>query len=105
MWQRVQVFAFALSGNFEKCVRQELAQRDLMVECHRPGVLIARGLLGPAILAVCRAARLALGEESGRAQSARALFRAASDDRETCVRSKPLKIPIAGHALNERIPA
>jgi len=105
MWQRVQAFAFALSGNFERCVRREIGRRDLTIECHRHGILIARGLLGPTVAALYQAARLALGKEPGRVQSARALFRAASGDRETCVRGKPLKIPIAGHALNERIPA
>jgi len=87
MRQRVRLFVFSFSAIFESCVRQEIARRDLMIECRRPGVLMARGLLGPTILAVCRAARLALGGESNRAQSAKALFRAASGLPETGVRA------------------
>jgi len=107
MWQRVQLFAFVLSGNFEKCVRQEIARRDLMIESRRPGVLIARGLLGPTILAVCRAARVALGAEAQRLQSAKALFRAASRHPEARVRGKGLTILISEHARasDQRVPA
>ncbi len=107
MWQRVQVFAFVLSGKFEKCVQQEIARRDLVIECHRPGVLIARGLLRPTVLAVCQAVCLALGRESDRVQSAKALFRAASTLPKTRVRGKALRYQISehAHAVNQRLHA
>ncbi len=107
MWQRVQVFAFALSGEFEKCVRREIGRRDLTTECRRHGVLIARGLLGPTVSAIYRAAHLALSGEHSRVQTARALFRTAGGDREARVR-EIREIPISGHARvreRRRVPA
>lgn len=97
MRRQVRLFVFSFSGIFERCVRQEIVRRDLTIECRRPGVLMARGLLGPTILAVCRAARLALNGESNRTQSAKALFRAARGHPETRVRGRPLKLPIGTH--------
>ncbi len=74
MWQRVRVFGFAFSGYFEKLIRQEIAKRDLAAEIRRPGVLVARSLIGPVMLAACRAARLAWWAESARMVSADTFF-------------------------------
>jgi hypothetical protein len=107
MWQRLQVFAFALSGEFEKCVRREIGRRHLTTECRRQGVLIARGLLGPTVSAIYRAAHLALGGQHSRVQPARALFRAAGGEQETRVR-EIRDVPISGHARvleRRRVPA
>ncbi len=74
MASRFHLFVFAFSGYFEKILRREIAKADVVAQCRRPGVLVARGLVGPVLVAFVKATRLALRTRKGiggRPQTAR----------------------------------
>ncbi len=63
MYYRFRLFVFVFAGNFEKSLEREVAKVDLRQYTRRPGVLVARGLIAPTMVALYNAARLALRDE------------------------------------------
>jgi hypothetical protein len=57
---RRQVFASEFSSEFKKILRREIANSDVLGKCHVRGVLVARGLVAPVLVACCKALRHAL---------------------------------------------
>ena len=57
---RRQVFASELSSEFKKILRREIVNSDVLGKCHVRGVLVARGLVAPVLVACCKALRHAL---------------------------------------------
>jgi hypothetical protein len=60
MFYPFRIFAFTFANYFENLLQQEIAKIDLNKHIRRPGVLVARGLVAPTIIAVYKSARLAL---------------------------------------------
>jgi hypothetical protein len=52
---RPQVFASEFSSEFEKILRREIANSDVLGKCRVPGVLVAHGLVAPVLVACCKA--------------------------------------------------
>ncbi len=71
---RVQVFAFEFAAEFEKILRQEIASVDALEKCRVPGVLVARGLVAPVLVACWKALRRALSAEKSRTLTASRSF-------------------------------
>jgi hypothetical protein len=61
---RRQVFASEFSSEFKKILRREIVNLGLLGKCRVPGVLVARGLVAPVLVACCKALRHALMAES-----------------------------------------
>jgi hypothetical protein len=57
---RRQVFASEFSSEFKKILRREIANSDVLGKCRVRGVLVARGLVAPVLVACCKALRHAL---------------------------------------------
>src|SRR6516225_6646849 len=57
---RRQVFASEFSSEFKKILRREIVNSDVLGKCHVSGVLVARGLVAPVLVASCKALRHAL---------------------------------------------
>jgi hypothetical protein len=57
---RVQVFTSEFLVKFEELLREEVARSNVTAMCRVPGVLVARGLVGPVLVAFCKALRSAL---------------------------------------------
>jgi hypothetical protein len=57
---RRQVFASEFSSEFKKILRREIANSDVLGKCRVSGVLVARGLVAPVLVACCEALRHAL---------------------------------------------
>ena len=57
---RRQVFASEFSSEFEKILQREIANSDVQGKCRVSGVLVARGLVAPVLVACCKALRHAL---------------------------------------------
>ncbi len=63
MYYRFRLFVFIFADNFEKSLKREVAKVDFSQYTRRPGVLVARGLIAPTMVAFYNAARLALRVE------------------------------------------
>ncbi len=59
MKSRVRAFAFQFSSEFEKILQREIAKTDVLGKCRMPGVLVARGMVGPVLVAFYKAFRAA----------------------------------------------
>jgi hypothetical protein len=57
---RRQVFASEFSSEFNKVLRREIVNSDVLGKCRVTGVLVARGLVAPVLVACCEALRHAL---------------------------------------------
>jgi hypothetical protein len=57
---RRQVFASEFSSEFKKTLRREIANSDVLGKRRVTGVLVARGLVAPVLVACCKAFRHAL---------------------------------------------
>ena len=60
MFYPFRIFAFTFANYFENLLQQEIAKIDLNKHIRRPGVLVARGLVAPTIIAVYKSTCLAL---------------------------------------------
>jgi hypothetical protein len=69
---RVQVFTSEFSGQFEELLREEVARSNVTAMCRVPGVLVVRGLVGPVLVAFCKAVRSALSIRRNPSFAARA---------------------------------
>ena len=57
---RPQVFVSEFSSEFEKILRREIANSDVLGKCRVSGVLVARGLVAVLLVACSKALRHAL---------------------------------------------
>jgi hypothetical protein len=57
MSRRTRAFLRALSEHFEEALQKEVARVDLSASLRRSGVLVTRALVGPALIAFCKAVR------------------------------------------------
>ena len=70
MGVRVQVFASEFSVEFERILQKEIANSDVLGKCRMSGVLVARGLVGPVLIACLGAFRRALRSKYSRREIA-----------------------------------
>jgi len=57
---RPQVFVSEFSSEFEKILRREIANSDVLGKCRVSGVLVARGLVAVLLVACCKALQHAI---------------------------------------------